>query len=308
MKPLATIGRLTHGITQFSLKPTLVAALAAIVAVSLYSVSSPMEVVDVANLKVARLGHTATELADGRVPIVGGQNETGTVSDSEIFDPGTKTFSLAPQLRQARTEHTATLLADGRVLVTGGRANDVLLDSTEIFDPLSNSFSYGPKMNHERVGHTATALSDGSLLVAGGDEAASAERFNPESKKFELLEARLSGARSFHSAAVLRSGKVLIAGGLDRDGKEQVTAELFDLETRSFSPTASSMHIERVRPALVVLARRQSPGHRRRPRTNDGDVQSGAGIFHRLRPYSELLGPSFHDPGRANARRPIAPA
>src|SRR5438093_484455 len=73
----------------------------------------------------------------------------------------------------------------GRVLVAGGRANDVLLDSTEIFDPLSNSFSYGPKMNHERVGHTATALSDGSLLVAGGDEAASAERFNPESKKFE---------------------------------------------------------------------------------------------------------------------------
>jgi len=253
--------------------------------------------------QVLTQGNTATLLAGGRVVFIGGEIASGPVREAEIFDPAVGAFSTVANSIVSRADHTATLLADGRVLVTGGRANDVLLDSTEIFDPLSNSFSYGPKMNHERVGHTATALSDGSLLVAGGDEAASAERFNPESKKFELLEARLSGARSIHSAALLRSGKVLIAGGLDRDGKEQVTAELFDLETRSFSPTASSMHIERVRPALVVLARRQSPGHRRRPRTNDGDVQSGAGIFHRLRPYSELLGPSFHDPGRANARR-----
>src|SRR6266516_3306840 len=104
MNPLTTIARLTHGITRFSGKPALVAALATMVAVSLYSISSPMQIPDVANLKVARLGHTATELGDGRVLIVGGQNETGEVSDSEIFDPEAKAFSLAARLRQARAE------------------------------------------------------------------------------------------------------------------------------------------------------------------------------------------------------------
>jgi len=54
------ISRLTRGFTrsatQFSRKPALFAALAAIVAVSLFSISSATQIVDVANLKVARVG------------------------------------------------------------------------------------------------------------------------------------------------------------------------------------------------------------------------------------------------------------
>src|SRR6266536_5371520 len=129
MKTPVTISRLTHGITRFSRKPALVAALGAMVAVSLYSIPSPMQVLDVVNLNVARLGHTATELGDGRVLIVGGQDANGPIRDSEIFDPASRTFSPAAKSLEGRTEHTATLLADGRVLVTGGRANDHLLDS-----------------------------------------------------------------------------------------------------------------------------------------------------------------------------------
>src|SRR5439155_26955785 len=108
MKITTALGRLTHGIvrstTRFSHKPALIAALAAVVAVSLFSISSATQILDVANLKVARVGHTATELADGRVLVAGGQNGRGMVSDSEIFDAGTKTFSLAAELRTGRTE------------------------------------------------------------------------------------------------------------------------------------------------------------------------------------------------------------
>src|ERR1041384_2441434 len=190
MNPLTTIARLTHGITRFSPKPALVAALAAMVALSLYSVSSSMQILDVATLKVARLGHTATELADGRVLIVGGQNETGVVSDSEVFDAQAKTFSLAARLRPPRADHAATLLADGRVLITGGLAKEEPLDSTEIYDPERNSFSPGPSLSRARAGHTATILDDGTLLVAGGDKEGSAEIFYPSAEKFELIEAR----------------------------------------------------------------------------------------------------------------------
>ena len=105
MKTPAMIGRLIHGSAQSSHKPALVAVLATMLAVSLSSISSPMQIPDLANLKVARLGHTDTELADGTVLIAGGQNETGEVSDSEIFDPAAKTFSFAAKLRQARGTH-----------------------------------------------------------------------------------------------------------------------------------------------------------------------------------------------------------
>src|SRR5439155_3491321 len=207
----------------------------------------------VAEMKVARLGHTATELPDGRMLIVGGQNETGTVSDSEIFDPVSRTFSLASKSLDGRTEHTATLLADGRVLVMGGRANGQLLDSTEIYDPVRNAFSYGPKLTQARAGHTATTLADGRILIAGGDRESTAEIYDPGRHEFVLIEAGLGTPRSFHTAALLKNGRVLLAGGSAADGRQLDSAELFDPETQSFSAAKSLMHIARLRPTLNVL-------------------------------------------------------
>src|SRR5947207_1146210 len=41
---------------------------------------------------VARQGHTATVLADGRVLIVGGRDTNGVLNAAEVFDPSTKLF------------------------------------------------------------------------------------------------------------------------------------------------------------------------------------------------------------------------
>ncbi len=94
-------------------------------------------VVGTPTLQVARQGHTATLLADGRVLIVGGENASGPVSEAEIFDPALATFSVAAHSLVSRTDHAATLLTDGRVLVTGGRQHndDPPLDSTEVLAP-----------------------------------------------------------------------------------------------------------------------------------------------------------------------------
>src|SRR5881628_245516 len=151
-------------------RPALIGALLLLVGMAMYSVSPATQILDVANLKVARVGHTATELADGKVLIIGGQNADGAIKDSEVFDPASRTFSLGAQSLDGRTEHTATLLADGRVLVIGGRANDQRPDSTEIYDPASDAFSRGPKLNIARAGHTATLFGNGRLLIAGGDD------------------------------------------------------------------------------------------------------------------------------------------
>src|SRR5438876_10031421 len=107
-------------------------------------------VVGTPTMQVARQGHTATLLADGRVLIVGGENASGPVSEAEIFDPALATFSVAAHPLVSRTDHAATLLTDGRVLVTGGRQHndDPPLDSTEAFDPKTNSFTAVTPLHH----------------------------------------------------------------------------------------------------------------------------------------------------------------
>src|SRR5206468_11107301 len=139
----------------------------------------------ITELRIGRTGHTSTALQDGRILVVGGENERGAVADAELFDPSTRTFALASKSLEPRSGHTALLLEDGRVLIAGGRGAYGLLASTEIFDPVSNSFSSGPSLNRARAGHTGIALADGRYLIAGGDEAGSAEIFDPASRRFE---------------------------------------------------------------------------------------------------------------------------
>jgi hypothetical protein len=69
---------------------------------------------EMTELKIGRQGHTATELADGRILVVGGENEDGPVSEAEIYDPAAGGFAAKARSLEARSLHTAILLADGR--------------------------------------------------------------------------------------------------------------------------------------------------------------------------------------------------
>jgi hypothetical protein len=74
-------------------------------------------------LAVARYGHTATLLADGRVLIAGGTGTGGKALDSvELFEPDLGGFVTERSLETARAGHVAVPLCDGTVLVAGGGA------------------------------------------------------------------------------------------------------------------------------------------------------------------------------------------
>jgi hypothetical protein len=80
-----------------------------------------------APMNYARVYHTLVMLADGRVLAVGGEqtsdqtNATSGVLPSEIWDPNTGQWTVAPAMAAARNYHsTAILMPDGTVLVAGG--------------------------------------------------------------------------------------------------------------------------------------------------------------------------------------------
>jgi hypothetical protein len=86
------------------------------------------------NLTISRTRHTVTLLKDGRLLIVGGDDQGHTVSTVEMFDLAAGNLSVAGGLATARKGHVATRLVDGRVLITGGvDSNGNVLASAEVF-------------------------------------------------------------------------------------------------------------------------------------------------------------------------------
>lgn len=193
------------------------------------------------SMAVARAGHMAILLRDGRILVVGGMGESGEISPAELYDPTTGKFSPTGSLAIARQWATATLLQDGRVLIAGGHANTRYTESADLYNPATGEFSDTGLMTEGRGGHTATLLQDGRVLMTGGlgnhlgsDQAlASAELYDPRTDTFSPTGAMVE-SRGSPTATLLSDGRVLIAGGADG-----ASAELYDPRTGTFSPTGS---------------------------------------------------------------------
>ena len=140
---------------------------------------------------VARVGHAAALLPDGRVLVSGGGGPAGdgrwefATATAELFDPGTGRWAPAAPLRTVHVAHTATTLPSGQVLVAGG--SDAFPDDPpgpdpEVYDPASDRWApTGPSpaglrdagwaspFDGQVLHHTRAALlTDGRVLLAGG--------------------------------------------------------------------------------------------------------------------------------------------
>jgi hypothetical protein len=192
-------------------------------------------------LTAARLGHTATLLANGKVLIVGG-------SSAELYDSATGTFTATGNPTVARTEHTATLLKNGEVLIAGGYSGASALASADLYDPATGIFAATGNLIVARRQHAATLLQSGTVLLAGGfvpqtdtgnnDGLASAEIYDPATATFTAT-GTMQARRSSPIATPLADGTVLVGGGWHGfEGYfDTGTLELYDPATGQFAPT-----------------------------------------------------------------------
>lgn len=200
-------------------------------------------------------GTTVTALPDGRALITGGK-----ATEIEVFDADTSTLSLLTGggMLTPRDRHSVTVLRDGRLLFAGGVGEDqTVLNTAEILDPDTGAVSPAEGLSTPRAGHSATALLDGRVLLAGGSDGTaelnSLEVWIPETNRFEVLNATLTGARQNHVALLSETnGVVLLAGGLAAS-QRLATSELFDPSTDSVQD-AGSLTAARSDIAGIVLA------------------------------------------------------
>lgn len=197
------------------------------------------------SMTVARVGHTATLLADGRVLVVGG---TSAPPSAELYDPRSGTWTATGNLVHVPVDewpfHAAVLLADGMVLVAGGPPGSMVRSTpAEVYDPRSGSWTAIESMAVGRYRLTLTRLLDGTVLAAGGARVIHdpvtdirAERYDPASGFWtdagDMVEARGAG----HAATLLPDGRLLVIGGMYWTGDPSgSSAELYDPEAGSWT-------------------------------------------------------------------------
>ena len=222
-------------------------------------------------LAYERTFHTATELPDGRLLVVGGSGREVLVDDDrafrsrndlatvEIYDPGDGGWSEASPMRTGRQGARAIMLDDGQVLVVGGASGVSIEEGAEIYDPGPDRWRRAAPMSVPRRFHTATLLPDGRVLVVGGEtrqEAhASAEIYDPEADAWTAAAA-MAGPRSGHAATLLPDGRVLVVGGSDLGASEglgpETTAEVHDPADGTWTLVATGLRPRRGHEAVTL--------------------------------------------------------
>ncbi len=123
----------------------------------------------VPNMASVRGAPASALLPDGRVLVSGGQDGSGALATSEIYDPTSNTWSAGATMIEGRRYHRAVDIG-GRVLVAGGiPAFATSTETAEIYDPAgAGSWDATIPFSQPRYVHTLTKLGDDKVLMAGG--------------------------------------------------------------------------------------------------------------------------------------------
>ena len=213
------------------------------------------------SLTTTRVGHTMTQLADGRVLIAGGDNYYANTS-AEVYTPTAGTWGATGNLNANHDQGAAVLLANGQVLIAGN-FDPYFGDGTsaELYNPATGAWSLTGSMATGRANFGLVRLPDGRVLAVGGGDSglgfvSSAEIYNPATGVWSPTGS-LHVARGYFELVVLPNGNVLAAGGDSFNystGIETVltSAEIYHPATGNWTYTGS-MHTPRTNFTSTLL-------------------------------------------------------
>jgi N-acetylneuraminic acid mutarotase len=118
--------------------------------------------------------HLAGAVINGRIHIVGGRLGGGFRSDQsaahEVFDPKTRTWTVAAPLLRPRSGING-VMAQGCFHVWGGESAAGMFPDHDYYDPRTDEWTRLPDMPIPIHGVTGSAYVDGLIWVAGGGDA-----------------------------------------------------------------------------------------------------------------------------------------
>jgi len=219
------------------------------------------------SMVVARRGHTATLLQDGKVLVTGGFDGSIESPTTEIYDYATNTWTASGPLVRGRKYHTASRLIDGKVLIAGGVVATNVGNGrvAEIYDPYTGLFTpmtltplvpSAALMSAPRSKHSATVLSDGvTVVLTGGFDAGvqtTTEVFTynattPTSSTWAMGPALTQGRYDHAASTLVGTKKILLTGGYTQ------TAEICDFTSTAACATVSPMSSSRAKHTSTVL-------------------------------------------------------
>ncbi len=213
---------------------------------------------------------TMIQLTGFRALQVGGWDGAAPMTQVLLWDgAGIDTIKVAGKLMEPRMSPLGIALDRKTVLVCNGAAlakdGVQLLRSAERLNvesgeskPVPHAPGSATSTYYAHCGGSIVGLPDGSVLLIGGDDGndtcSGAERFNPRTGRFELLDKRPFPVEA--SAVSLEDGRILIFGGRYLRGKEKGLSRrilCFDPRSRRFT-AAGSMLLARAAHASIVLS------------------------------------------------------
>jgi N-acetylneuraminic acid mutarotase len=214
------------------------------------------------DLSAARLRHTLTTLASGKVLMAGGDNHSSLFAAVMLYDPATDSWSAKQSLPAAKTNHAAVLLDDSKVLVFAGADGGCTYSKTAyLYDPAADSWAPTGSLQGERSGFGYARLQDGRVLVAGGmdrgclplNSLSSAEIYDPTTEIWTATPA-MTQKRIWLALALLSDGRAIAAGGQTAHGQGgTATSEIYDPATNTWT-TGPALNYSRLAAKATALA------------------------------------------------------
>jgi hypothetical protein len=175
------------------------------------------------------------------IVVSGGENNSMTIlATTDIFDPGTLTFSVGPTMAHSRVFHAQVPLGGRFILIAGGiDKNNNPLDDAELLDRTTGTFTSTGSLGTFHAAPAFAMLDSMHALIASGENSTTptltkaAEVYSLKTRTFSPT-GNMATARILSSAAKI-GNFVLVTGGTDASNHVLKSAELYDSKAGTFT-------------------------------------------------------------------------